>query len=264
MREIWIGTGWKMNHLMEDAEEYCQALQDFYQFSLPWVNLFVVPPFTVLQRVCHLLEGTPVWVGAQNMHWEDQGAYTGEISPRMVKDCGARLVELGHSERRAYFGETDFTVNRKVLSALRHGLRPLVCVGETAEEKQAGVAKEVIARQVKISLFGVDPAQVDQILLAYEPIWAIGDKGVPAEPQYASQMHGWIRKQVADLFGPAHAAKLPVLYGGSVNQKNSEAFMEKPEVDGLFIGRSAWSPDSFIEIIRKVEECLAKHALRPE
>jgi len=247
---LWIGTGWKMNKTLGEAEVYARKLKEFWAAGNPRTEVFIVPPFTVLGRVCDILQGSAIKVGAQNMHWEGKGAFTGEISPVMVKDCGAHLVELGHSERRAYFGETDFTVNKKVLAALSHGLRPLVCVGETAIEKEFGVARDFVVRQVKVALRGVPATRIGEVILAYEPVWAIGESGTPAEPDYANEIQGQIRAGVVELYGKENAAQVPVLYGGSVNRENAVSLVKQSEVDGLFIGRAAWNADSFIELIR--------------
>jgi triosephosphate isomerase len=243
-----------MNHLLAETEAYVRALRELVEAKNPKFQVFIVPPFTVLRRACELLKGSPVKVGAQNMHWEDGGAFTGEISPLMVRDCGAHLVELGHSERRAQFGETDFTVNQKVLAALKHGLNPLVCVGETASEKSFGVARESVVRQVKIALRDVPEDRVGELILAYEPVWAIGESGTPAEPGYANSIQGFIRETVSELYGETPARQVPVLYGGSVNTENAAPFVREPEIDGLFVGRAAWTVDGLIQLIQIVEE----------
>lgn len=253
MRATWVGTSWKMNKTLAEATAFARQLRAGLP-PAPGVQVFVVPPFTALAAVSRELLASPIWVGAQNMHWEDEGAFTGEISPLMVRDAGARLVELGHSERRAHFGETDETVNRKVLSALRHGLRPLICVGENAAEKEAGAAAEVTARQVKLALRGVTPEQAGQVLLAYEPVWAIGAYGTPADPCYANLVQAAIRAAAAQVIGETAAASLPVLYGGSVNHENAAELLVQPEVDGLFIGRAAWKPAGFLQILNRVLE----------
>jgi triosephosphate isomerase len=254
MRKIWIGTGWKMNHLLAQAEVYCRTLREFVESKSPNSQVFIIPPFTVLRRVCELLEGSAVKIGAQNMHWEDRGAYTGEVSPLMIKDCGAHMVELGHSERRARFGETDFTVNKKVLAALKRGLTPLICVGETATEKGFGVAKEFLLREVKIALNGVPGEKIGNVVFAYEPVWAIGESGTPAEPEYANAVHGLIRKTISELYGERITRQIPVLYGGSVNDQNARSFMRQPEIDGLFVGRAAWAVEGLIQIVEMIEE----------
>ncbi|MCL4394616.1 MAG: triose-phosphate isomerase [Chloroflexi bacterium] len=250
MKRLWIGTGWKMNKTTAEAEEYAVNLCDFVEHDSPRANVFIVPPFTALARVCAVLKDSPVLVGAQNMHWEESGAATGEISPLMLKDCGVQLVELGHSERRSSFGETDFSVNLKVRSALRHGLRPLICVGETAQEKEYGAAKESVARQVRIALHGVSREEAVAVLIAYEPVWAIGEKGVPSEPGYACAMHRAIRHTVEESYDTDIAQQLPVLYGGSVDSNNGAAFLSQADINGLFVGRAAWQVASFVHLIR--------------
>jgi len=257
MRRVWIGTGWKMNKILEEAEPYLQEILDYLKKSGDIeVNIFLVPPFTLLRWACRLTEGTPLLVGAQNMHWEENGAYTGEVSPTMVKDCGADLVELGHSERRAMFGETDFTVNKKVNAALNHGLRPLVCVGETALEKQFDVAQDSVVRQVKIALHDVERDQMKNLIFAYEPVWAIGEGGTSASPSHANSIHATIRQAVGDLYDQEMADEVPVIYGGSVNRENADALIAEPDIDGLFVGRAAWEAKGFIGLIDTVKAYL--------
>ena len=257
---FWIGTGWKMNKMLAEARDYVGTLRQDAVWRDDRLRPFIIPPFTALATVRDALgddaatESGGILLGAQNMHWADRGAYTGEISPLMVKDCGAGLIELGHSERRAQFNETDETINRKVKAALRHGLRPLICVGETGAERQAGQAVETVTRQVRLALTGIEPAGLRQVLIAYEPVWAIGDGGVPATADEANDMHVEIRRVLAAL-GPA-AADIPVLYGGSVNPLNCVALARQPAVDGLFIGRSAWEATGFLGIIVSIQAVL--------
>lgn len=261
VKHLWIGTGWKMNKTILEGQDYAKTLKNYVSTKNLGVNIFVIPPYTALACVCKTLEGTPIHVGAQNMHWENQGAYTGEISPEMIKDCGADLVELGHSERRTYFGEDDFTVNRKVLSALQLGLRPLICVGESSQEKEYGVGSNYVARQVKIALHGVTLEQINQIMIAYEPIWAIGENGIPSEPSYANDLHEVIRKTITETYGPVAAKNVPILYGGSVNKNNATSFLAQTEVDGLFIGRAAWDVNGFVSILELVNSCVQSEVL---
>jgi triosephosphate isomerase len=248
-RDGWIGSGWKMNMTLGEARGYASALRDYIAQHDPGLNVFVVPPFTALDAVREALRGSTVYLGAQNMHWCEHGPYTGEISPVMLTDVGVRIVELGHSERRAGCGETDVTVNRKVLAALRHGLRPLICVGESASERDLGVAAESVARQVMVALAGVPAKAAEDVLLAYEPVWAIGESGIPAEPVYAARMHEVIRAAVSKVCGARAAACVPVLYGGSVDPGNVPAFAAEPSLDGLFIGRASWQVASFVACI---------------
>lgn len=253
MRSFWVGSGWKMNHLRKDAEDYVGRLTNYLASTNLDFNVFIMPPFTVLADVCKSAKSSKLIIGAQNMSWEDKGAFTGEISPLMVKDCGATIVELGHSERRTFFGETDIYINEKVLSSLRHGLRPLICIGETREENKLGISREVLARQIKIALHGVAPEFIYQVLFAYEPAWAIGDRGTPADPSYASTIHKWVREQIAEMYSPEQADMVPILYGGSVNQKNAISFVSESDIDGLFIGRAGWNSQSFIRILDLVQ-----------
>jgi triosephosphate isomerase len=206
-----------------------------------------------VREVKKALRNTEVLVGAQNMHWFEAGAWTGEISPEMLKDCGLDLVELGHSERRQYFGETDHTVGLKTAAAMRHGLIPLICVGENIEQRESGRASEVLSNQVKGALQFVesDPL-LDQIRFAYEPVWAIGEKGVLAEPAYANLQHSLIKDAACELLG----SRPQVLYGGSVTPENSVDLLVQPDIDGLFIGRSAWQAEKYITILQLVSEML--------
>lgn len=250
MKRKWIGTGWKMNFLLAEAEAYLSVLREYFKSnSDKSVTIFLVPPFTVLRNVCELAEELPILVGAQNMHWQDRGAYTGEISPAMIKDCGADLVELGHSERRSMFGETDFTVNKKVHAALAYGLKPLICVGESAPEKEFGASLESVLRQVKIALHGISREHMGEVIIAYEPVWAIGEGSAPAEPGYANSIHTAIRRILSEIYDQATAERVPLLYGGSVNLENARKLISESEIDGLFVGRTAWRADGLIELI---------------
>jgi triosephosphate isomerase len=250
----WLGSGWKMHRTLGEAQAYAESLRTFVEHEHPSVHLFVVPPFTALSSVCRILSGTQVQVGAQNMHWADRGAFTGEISPLMIRDCGAQIVELGHSERREYFAETDYSVNKKVLATLKYGLHPLICVGETRVEKEFDVAEPSVQRQVKIALHGVPLHSIRSVMIAYEPVWAIGERGSPAEPDYANHIHGIIRNTIALTYGPQISRTIRIVYGGSVNVGNAGSFIQQPEVDGLFVGRAAWEVDSFIELIKLIQQ----------
>lgn len=259
-RTIWIGNGWKMNKTLAEARAFAQQLAAFAADNELSLNLFTVPPFTALPTVCDILAPTPVKVGAQDMHWADSGAFTGDISPLMIKDAGAQIVELGHSERRAAYHEDDFAVNRKVRAALAHALIPLVCVGETAQEKDARASHETVARQVKIALHDVDPADIPTVILAYEPVWAIGTHGTPAEPSHAAAIHDTIRATVDDCGGTGAGDRITILYGGSVNATNAMSYLREPSVDGLFIGRAALDVSTLIAIIRDAHALIASYA----
>ena len=252
-QKVWIGTSWKMNKTLGEARLFAEGLRTVEQRSDPPIQRFVIPPYTAVREVKALLADMPVKVGAQNMHWEDQGAWTGEVSPLMLRDCDLDLVELGHSERRTHFGETDKTVGLKVAAAVRHGLIPLVCVGETLAEREAGRAQEVLERQVRGALeelnvaAGTAASSQVPILFAYEPVWAIGEGGIPAEPAYADEQQGRIIAWAQAVLG----RRLPCLYGGSVNSGNCEELIGMAHIDGLFIGRSAWNVEGYLGILSR-------------
>lgn len=250
MAEVWIGTSWKMNKALAEARAFAAGLANAKADSR--IQRFVIPPFTLVREVKSRLADTNVKVGAQNMHWADQGAWTGEISPLMLKDCNLDIVELGHSERREHFGETDETVGLKTEAAVRHGLTPLICIGETLKEREAGRATEVLDTQVRGALAKLSNDQKSApILLAYEPVWAIGENGIPATSDYADARQAEIIATAQDVLG----RKIPCLYGGSVNPDNCEELISCPHIDGLFIGRSAWDVDGYLDILNR---CAAK------
>lgn len=251
----WIGTSWKMHKTLAEAQAFARGLP---AQGPEGIQRFVIPPFTAVREVKAMLAETTVKVGAQNMHWDDQGAWTGEVSPLMLADCGLDMVELGHSERRAHFGETDETVGLKVTAALRHGLTPLICIGETLDERQAGRAQDVLAAQVRGALAKLTPEQrVAEILFAYEPVWAIGVNGIPATADYADARQAEIITVAGDVLG----RRLPCLYGGSVNPDNCAELIACPHIDGLFIGRSAWAVEGYLDILARCAAALkGKHA----
>ncbi|MBL8903212.1 MAG: triose-phosphate isomerase [Rhizobiales bacterium] len=244
----WIGTGWKMNKLRADALGFATTLRDSAIANTPLAQTFVLPPFPYIAEVADILKGTRVKVGAQNMHWEEQGPWTGEISAPMVKDCGATMVELGHSERRSFFNETDETVALKVKAAVKHGLLALVCIGDTKAEYDAGRTAEVLERQTRAALSLVGKSSASKVILAYEPVWSIGEGGVPADPDFANEQQRRIKAVTLAETGAA----LPILYGGSVNPQNCCALARQPHIDGLFIGRAAWNAAGFIGIVEAV------------
>lgn len=248
--QVWIGTSWKMNKTLAEAQEFAQGLP---AQADPRIQRFVIPPFTALREVKALLADTTVKVGAQNMHWDDAGAWTGEISAPMLRDCDLDMVELGHSERRAFFGETDETVGLKVESAVRHGLIPLICIGETLAQRESGSAAQVLEIQVRGALAKLTDAQKSApILLAYEPVWAIGANGIPATSDYADARQADIIAVAQDVLG----RRIPCLYGGSVNPENCAELISCPHIDGLFIGRSAWNVAGYRDILARVAATL--------
>ncbi|MFK8076795.1 MAG: triose-phosphate isomerase [Granulosicoccus sp.] len=251
--QFWIGTSWKMNKVIAEARVFSSALATADGSRDQRIQRFVIPPFPMVREVKQILAETSVKVGAQNMHWADHGAWTGEVSPTMLTDCHLDLVELGHSERREYFNETDEAIGLKTEAAVRHGLIPLVCIGETLAEREAGRATEVLRTQVKGALAKLtDEQKSATILLAYEPIWAIGENGIPATAEYADARHAEIKKLAQSIL----RHHVPCLYGGSVNPQNCEELIQCPHIDGLFIGRSAWDVDGYLDILAKCSAAL--------
>lgn len=250
---FWIGTSWKMNKTLAEAHSFASALLAADQQQDPRIQRFVIPSFTAVREVANILADSSVKVGAQNMHWADSGAWTGEVSPAMLTDCGLDIVELGHSERREHFGETDQTVGLKTEAAVRHGLIPLICIGETLEERETGRAKDVLAAQVSGALSELKETQKNApVLFAYEPVWAIGDGGIPATSEYADARQAEIIEVAEDILG----RKVPCLYGGSVNPQNCQELIRCTHIDGLFIGRSAWAVDGYVNILELCAETL--------
>ena len=250
MKKMYFGSNLKMYKNIEDTIRYLKELASLIaDISREEIELFIIPSYTTLDRAARSVDRSLVKLGAQNMCWEEQGQFTGEISPLMLQEIGLDLVMIGHSERRHVFRETDEEENKKVKCGLEHGFTTLLCIGETAEEKKYDLGPEVLRTQLKIGLEGVDVSHIGKIWVAYEPVWSIGVGGIPATADYAERMHGEIKKCLSELFGDA-GKEIPVLYGGSVNPGNAEELIIQPSIDGLFVGRSAWQADRFNELIR--------------
>ena len=246
------GTGWKMNLRARDARDYTSTLLRLLASTdCTSIDLFVLPPFTSLAAAAEILAGSAVAVGGQNMHWESKGAWTGEISAPMLIEAGCRYVELGHSERLQHFNETYERVGLKVRTALQHRLIPIVCVGETAEEKQAGGGDAVLESQIDAALAGISATELREVVLAYEPRWAIG-AAEAAPPDYVETRHSAIRSALDRRFGTSAASAARIIYGGSVSGSNGAALIGQENVDGLFVGRSAWTPQGFARIVEIV------------
>lgn len=235
-----------MNCTLKEAAELAQALQKDIG-AVPH-EVIVAPPFTALTVVGELLKKGPIRLAAQDMHWENSGAYTGEVSGSMLADAGCHAVILGHSERRRYFGETDATVSKKLKAALAHKLVPIVCIGETLEERESQRTFKVLETQVKGALTGFAPAELSSVVIAYEPVWAIGT-GKTATPEQAQEAHLFVRKQVAGLYGDGLAQGMRLLYGGSVTPENVDILMSQPDVDGALVGGASLKPVGFLRII---------------
>jgi triosephosphate isomerase len=247
MRSYFIAGNWKMHKTVSESVALARELKE----KLAGCNekLLVAPAFTALAAVSEVLKGSNVILGAQNMGPEEQGAHTGEVSVLMLKDLGVGAVILGHSERRHTYLETDELVNRKVLLALKHGLEPILCVGETLEEREAGKLESVIGTQVREGLKGVDAAALAKVTIAYEPVWAIGT-GKTATPEDADAVHAYIRKVVSGLYGEAAAKALCIQYGGSVKPDNAAQLMAKPNIDGALVGGASLKTETFVPIAR--------------
>jgi len=249
---LLVGTNLKMYKGVKDTLEYLSRLKENTgHIGREDMTLFVIPSYLALQAACASDAHTRILLGAQNLHWEDSGQFTGEVSPVMLKEIGIDIAEIGHSERRQLFGETDAAVGLKAQAALRHGMRALVCIGETAEDKASGITYEKLRMQAKVALKGIPEEILGWLWIAYEPVWAIGVHGVPAEPGYAEKSHRMIKDVLEELY-PIKGADVPVLYGGSVNMENAKELIVRPSIDGLFIGRTAWDADRFASLIAEI------------
>jgi len=234
--------------VVDEAKALVKALKDMVN-DVTKVEVVVCPPFISLHAVKEVLAGSRIGLGAQNVYWEKSGAFTGEISAPMLKSVGCTYVIIGHSERRTYFGETDETVNKRVLAALSEGLKPIVCVGETLEERESGKAFDVIKRQITGGLANLSVEQMASVVIAYEPVWAIGT-GKTATPAQAQEVHAFIRKLLNDLFGQTTAEATRIQYGGSVKPDNVTELMSQPDIDGALVGGASLKVDSFEKIIK--------------
>ena len=246
-RPIMAGN-WKMNKTTAEERDLVGKLIPLIG-GIKERDVLLAPPFTALQAVAEAIKGTGVALSAQNLHWEDKGAFTGEISAEMLLDLGCKYVIIGHSERRQYFGETDETVNKRLRQALNKGLLPIVCVGETLKEREAGAANGVIERQVAGALQGVTAAEMAKVIIAYEPVWAIGT-GKTATPEQADEIHSFIRSKVQVAYGKEVAGSLRIQYGGSVTPDNVSALMSMPDIDGALVGGASLKPESFAALVK--------------
>lgn len=247
MRTPLIAGNWKMNKTASEAATFVRELVQ-RKLPSPAVEIVIAPPFTALDSVRHTL-GTGSFIGlaGQNLHWEDRGAYTGEVSAPMLKDLGCQYVILGHSERRALFGERDDVIQKKMAAAFRHGLKPILCVGESLDEREAGRTREIITGQLKGSLAGFNATQLAMLTIAYEPVWAIGT-GKAASPEQAILSHQTIRQFLQHEWAPAIAQGTRILYGGSVTPQNVTGFLASDEIDGALVGGACLQVESFASI----------------
>lgn len=250
MRRRIIAGNWKMNKTVPEAVRLAKQIKLLVeQEAADKVEVVVCPPFTALHAVSEVLQGSEVRLGAQNVHDEPSGAYTGEISVEMLKDLGCDYVILGHSERREYFSETDAIVNTRAKAALKQGLGVIVCVGETLEEKRAGRTEDVVTTQVRDSLNGLEPGNAEQLVIAYEPVWAIGS-GETATGEEANSVIALIRKTVAEVLGTELADAVRIQYGGSVKPDNIASFLSQSDIDGALVGGASLEAASFADIVK--------------
>src|SRR5438132_1344699 len=247
MRPPLLAGNWRMNGLLKEARDLAVARRKELATHSPPPEVLVCPPFLALGAVREALEGSPIRMGAQDVHWEPKGAFTGEVSTAMLQEIGCSAVILGHSERRHIMGETNEMVNRKLKASLASGLLPIVCVGELLEERNMGVTREVVERQISKGLDGLTPEDVAKIVIAYEPVWAIGT-GKTATPRQAEEVHHYVRKLITQKSGEAVGRGIRILYGGSVSPDNVKELMAEEDIDGALVGGASLKVDSFVKI----------------
>lgn len=253
MRKKIVAANWKMNMTQGESARFVESLL-LDLGDIADVEVVILPPFTAIAKVTESLgKAQNIKVGAQNMHWERNGAFTGEISAAMLRDLFVRYVVLGHSERRSLFGETDAIVNRKVHAAHEATLRPILCVGETLEQRERGNVKKILSLQLQGSLAGVGVKELQETVIAYEPVWAIGT-GRNATPEQAQEAHAFIRETLAQLSDETTADRMRIQYGGSVKPDNARALMSQPDIDGALVGGASLDPRSFAEIVKAARE----------
>ncbi|MFO7820484.1 MAG: triose-phosphate isomerase [Lentisphaeria bacterium] len=247
-RKICIAGNWKMNKTIAEARELVRDLKDKVG-DQDAVEVAVCPPFLALAAVSEELKNTNIGVGSQNIHWEQSGAFTGELSAEMLKEIGIEYVVIGHSERRQYFGETDETVNQRLKTALATGFIPMVCVGETLEQRESNATEDVVKRQIQGGLDGLSAEDMEKVIVAYEPVWAIGT-GKTATPDQAQNVHAFIREQLRAKFGEV-AERVRIQYGGSVKPANAAELLSQADIDGALVGGASLKADDFAGIIEQ-------------
>jgi triosephosphate isomerase (TIM) len=247
-RRPLIAGNWKMYKTCEEAADTARKLVEFLSVPPADVDVMVAPPFTALSTVASVVNGSCISLGAQNLHWEKEGAFTGEISPPMLISCGCRYVIIGHSERRHIFGESDEAINQKIKAAVLHQLAPVFCVGETETEREQKKTFSVLDKQVEKGLEGLSPSELETLVVAYEPVWAIGT-GKTATTDQAQEAHAHLRGAIEKKLGSALAKSVRILYGGSVKPSNVAALMALPDVDGALVGGASLKADSFRDLV---------------
>lgn len=247
MRKPVMAANWKMHKTAAETRAFFEAFKPLVAGSAH-CEVVVCPPFTALATAVEAATGSAIGVGGQDLYWEAKGAFTGEVAPGMLTDIGCRYVIIGHSERRQFFGETDETVSRKVIAALDAGLTPIVCVGESLQERESGATEGVLTRQFREGLGALTAGQFSPIIIAYEPVWAIGT-GKTATPEMAAETHRLVRGLAASVFGKEAAQALRILYGGSVKPGNVQGLMAQPDIDGALVGGASLEAESFAAIV---------------
>lgn len=242
-----IAGNWKMHKTGQEAAQAARRLKELTA-GISAVEVMIAPPFTALCQVAAEISGSAIALGAQNMHWESKGAYTGEIAADMLTSAGCRYIIIGHSERRQFFGETDQTVNRKIRAAITAGLRPVLCIGETESEREAGQTFSVLDKQIQKGLETFVLQDLKSLVVAYEPVWAIGT-GKTATTEQAQEVHAYVRRQMAEQVDAGLAEQLRILYGGSVKPSNIRELMALPDVDGALVGGASLDPDTFSQLV---------------
>ncbi|MFH1888792.1 MAG: triose-phosphate isomerase [Candidatus Omnitrophota bacterium] len=251
MRKTIIAGNWKMYKTVGEAIDLANGLKrELFRLDSQDIDIVLCPPFTVLSEVYEVVLNSSIQLGAQDMYSQDEGAFTGEVSPLMLKDIGCKFVIIGHSERRQYFGETNESVNNKIKAALRHGLTPIVCVGETLRQREAGETFKVLDDHIDNGLKDITEEDILKIAIAYEPVWAIGT-GKTATSAQAQEAHKYIRDLLAKMYNKGVAAKIRIQYGGSVKPENITELMEQPDVDGALVGGASLKVETFAEIVKK-------------
>ena len=254
MRKIVIAGNWKMYKTNSEALQLANQIK-INTTAIKKAGIIICPPFTALATVNEVIKDSSIGLGAQDLYWEKEGAFTSCISPGMVRSTGATYVIIGHSEKRQYFGETDETVNKKVKAALENGLKPIVCVGETLEQREENITDKVVTKQIKGGLAGLSAEQMKSVIIAYEPVWAIGT-GVTASPDQAQEVHAMIRNLLGEIFGAQTAENTIIQYGGSVKPENANDLLSQKDIDGALVGGACLKADSFSDIIRTAEKLL--------
>lgn len=249
MRKKVIAGNWKMNNDLNGSRDLIVKLLEGLKKEKYRCDVIICPPFTSLAQAGDLLKGSSVMLGAQNMHEEESGAFTGEVSASMIKSTGSRYVILGHSERRTIFKESDQLINKKLKAALKSGLKPIFCIGETLDEREKNITNDVLKRQITVGLEGIPESDMKNIIIAYEPVWAIGT-GKTATPAQAEDAHNFIRNLVKEKYSKNAADDVIIQYGGSVKPDNSGILLSQPDIDGALVGGACLKADSFIAIIR--------------